>query len=114
MKNITEMKAHKDWKTCPVEYTKERIAGKWKLMILWHVYDNKVLRYGDLKRLVNGITHKMLSNQLKELVSYDLIHKEIYTQVPPKTEYSLTSKGESIVPILDVMFEWGKNEMARK
>lgn len=96
---------------CPIEYTKTRIAGKWKLVILWHIYEKEVIRYGELKRCIYKITHKMLSNQLKELIDFDLVHKELYHQVPPKTEYRLTEKGKSIVPLLELMFEWGNEYM---
>lgn len=111
MKNVDESQTYNSRITCPVEYTKNRIAGKWKLVILWHIYDKKVIRYGELKKWVHNITHKMLSKELKELVGYGLVHKELYHQVPPKTEYSLTEKGKSLIPILDLMFEWGTKHM---
>jgi DNA-binding HxlR family transcriptional regulator len=88
-----------------------KIAGKWKLVILWHIYDKKILRYGELKKCVGDITHKMLSNQLKELVESNLIHKEIYHEIPPKVEYSLTEQGKSLVPILNMMFDCGTKFM---
>lgn len=97
--------------TCPVEFTMKNIAGKWKLVILWHIFDKKLLRYGELKNCLHGITHKMLSNQLKELIDSDLVHKKIYNQIPPKTEYSLTPRGESFVPILKMMYDWGLENM---
>lgn len=93
--------------TCPMEYTMNKIAGKWKLVILWHIYDHEVIRYGELKRAVNGITHKMLSNQLKDLVNDGIVHKEMYQEIPPKVEYSLTDFGKTLIPIMDMMFEWG-------
>lgn len=94
--------------TCPMEFTMNTIAGKWKLVILWHIYDRKIIRYGELKKSIKKITHKMLSNQLKELIESDLINKEIYNEIPPKVEYSLTEKGCSLVPILNMMYEWGE------
>lgn len=97
--------------TCPMEFTMNRIAGKWKLVILWHIYDKKIIRYGELKRCLNNITHKMLSNQLKELMESDLVAKKLYHQVPPKTEYSLTLRGKSLIPILDLMHDWGLENM---
>ncbi|WXR62744.1 helix-turn-helix domain-containing protein [Peptostreptococcaceae bacterium AGR-M142] len=97
--------------TCPMEFTMNTIAGKWKLVILWHIYEEEVLRYGQLKKKLNNITHKMLSNQLKELVSYDLVHKKVYNQIPPKTEYTLTNRGKTLIPILDMMYEWGVDNM---
>ena len=92
---------------CPVEYTMNRIAGKWKLVILWHLYSNNIMRYGEIKKSLSKITHKMLSNQLKELMADDIVHKKLYNQVPPKTEYSLTEKGKTLVPILNMLHSWG-------
>lgn len=94
--------------TCPMGYAMNRIAGKWKLVILWHIYDKKVIRYGELKKCVGKITHKMLSNQLKELVNDNIIHKEIYHQVPPKVEYSMSEHGKTLVPIMNLLVEWGE------
>ena len=93
--------------TCPMEFTMNEIAGKWKLVILWHIYEDSIIRYGELKRAVHNISHKMLSNQLKELINSGIVHKEIYHQVPPKVEYSLTEKGKTLIPILHSMYEWG-------
>lgn len=98
--------------TCPMEFTMNAIAGKWKLVILWHIYDEGTVRYGELKRLVNNITHKMLSAQLKELQEFNLIHKHLYHQVPPKTEYTLTDRGETLIPLLKMMYNWGHDNMA--
>lgn len=100
--------------TCPMEFTMNQIAGKWKLVILWHIYDKKVIRYGEIKKCVKKITHKMLSNQLKGLVDSGLVYKELYHQVPPKTEYSLTERGQSLIPILDMMYEWGVEGISLK
>ena len=93
--------------TCPMEYAMKQIAGKWKLVILWHIYDQEVIRYGELQKLVAKISHKMLSNQLKELVNDGIIHKEIYQQIPPKVEYSLTDFGKTLIPVMKMLFEWG-------
>ena len=94
--------------TCPMEFAMSQISGKWKLIILWHIYDNKVIRFNELMRSINKITHKMLSNQLKELVNDNLIHKEIYKEIPPKVEYSLTEHGKTLIPVMDLLFQWGK------
>lgn len=103
---------NKDWvgvnkTTCSMEYTMNIIAGKWKLVILWHIYDNKIIRYGELKKKLHKITHKMLSQQLKELIDDNIVHKEIYPEVPPKVEYSLTEHGKTLIPIMDMLFQWG-------
>lgn len=94
--------------TCPMEYTMNMIAGKWKLVILWHIYDQEVIRFGELMRAVDPITHKMLSNQLKALVKDGIVHKEVYPEVPPRVEYSLTNFGKTLVPIMDMLYEWGE------
>ncbi len=98
---------------CPMEFSMTQISGKWKLVILWHIYDSEVMRYGELKRAVSGITDKMLSNQLKELVSDNIIHKEVYEEIPPKVEYTLTEYGKSLIPIMEMLFKWGKEQLIR-
>lgn len=85
-----------------------KIAGKWKLVILWHISDQEVIRYGELQRLLDKISHKMLSNQLKELLADGIIHKEVYKEIPPKVEYSLTDFGKTLIPIMDLLFAWGQ------
>lgn len=74
------------------------------LFWLWH---RKVMRYSEIKKVLKNITHKMLSNQLKELEADGLIIRKEYPQVPPKVEYQLTDKGESLMPVLDAMCKWG-------
>lgn len=94
--------------TCPIEYTLDTIGGKWKLLIIYHLMQNKVLRYGQLKKLVVGVTHKMLSTQLKDLEQREIISRHEYPQIPPKVEYSLTKKGATLLPIFGLMYEWGE------
>lgn len=110
-KNKLDMKSYDA--ICPMEFAMTQISGKWKLIILWHIYQNKVIRYGELKRSVNKITDKMLSNQLKELVRDKIIHKEIYQEIPLKVEYSLTEYGESLVPIMKMLFKWGEEYISK-
>lgn len=74
------------------------------LFWLWH---RKVMRYSEIKKVLKNITHKMLSNQLKELEADGLIIRKEYPQVPPKVEYRLADKGESLMPVLDAMCKWG-------
>lgn len=97
---------------CPIEYVMNLVAGKWKLVILWHLASEKVMRYGEIKKSLNNITHKMLSQQLKELESDGLIHREAYSQIPPKVEYSLTELGHSFLPVLESMSKWGTHIMS--
>lgn len=91
---------------CPVEATLDLIGGKYKALILWHLSDQK-LRYSQLRDLLEGITPKMLTQQLRELESKQLIHREVFPIVPPKVEYSLTELGRSLMPILVAMRDWG-------
>ena len=92
---------------CPVAYTLAVLEGKWKWMSIYILSEDGILRYGELKKRLPGITHKMLSQHLKELEAEGLINRQSYHQVPPKVEYSLTEKGRSLVPILELMCQWG-------
>lgn len=94
-------------KICPIEYTLNAIGGKWKLLIIYHLMNDKFRRYGELKRAINGITHKMLSQQLKELERDAIILRMQYNQIPPRVEYSLSEKGARLLPILELMYHWG-------
>lgn len=85
------------------------IGGKWKPKVLFHLAQNDVVRFGELKRAVFGITEKMLIQSLKELEKDGLVNRKVYRQVPPKVEYSLTDMGKSFIPVLNTMFEWGKS-----
>lgn len=91
---------------CPVEATLDLIGGKYKALILWHLSTNK-LRYSQLRDRLEGITPKMLTQQLRELESNRLVHREVFPIVPPKVEYSLTDLGMSLMPILIAMRDWG-------
>jgi len=92
---------------CFFELTLLVIGGKWKPIILYKLAREEVLRFGELKRQSQGVTERMLSRQLRELENDGLIHREVYKQVPPKVEYSLTELGRSLIPILLNMREWG-------
>lgn len=91
---------------CPVAATLELIGGKYKALILWHL-SGKVLRFGELSRLVPEATPKMLTQQLRELEADGLVARRVYPVVPPKVEYSLTDLGASLFPILKAMYAWG-------
>lgn len=93
----------------PCEYTVSIIGGKWKIRIIYWLVEKGVLRYGELKRLIPNITHKMFSSQLKELEADGIINRKEYNQIPPKVEYSATEKGASLMPIIRQMCNWGKN-----
>ena len=91
---------------CPVAATLDLIGGKYKALILWHLAEKK-LRFNELRKALANATPKMLTQQLRELESCKLIHREVYPVVPPKVEYSLTETGRSLLPILVAMRDWG-------
>ena len=97
---------------CPVEATIELIGGKYKSVILWHLM-GKTLRYSELHKLVPKATDKMLAQQLRELEKDGLINRVVYPVVPPKTEYSLTDFGNTLIPILDAMCDWGADYLEK-
>lgn len=89
-------------------YTLSLISGKYKMIIMYLLAEYKpVIRYNELKRALGSISHKSLSATLKEMESDRLIQRNVYPQIPPKVEYSLSERGKSLIPILDMMCEWG-------
>jgi DNA-binding HxlR family transcriptional regulator len=97
---------------CEKELTLSIISGKWKIVILWHLGVEGPHRFSELQRLFPKITHKMLTSQLKELIEDGIVHREVYPEVPPRVEYSLTELGMTLLPIIQMMYEWGKKRMA--
>jgi DNA-binding HxlR family transcriptional regulator len=96
---------------CAVDYAFQRIGGKYKGRILW-VLREHVLRYGELKRAVIGITPKMLTQTLKELEADGLVSRQVYHEVPPRVEYTLTATGKELIPFIGLMRSWGEKQMA--
>jgi len=95
---------------CPVEGTLDVIGGKWKPLIIWFLR-KRVLRFSDLRRSIPGITDVMLTKQLRELEQDGVIRRNVYSQVPPRVEYSLTPLGKTIIPLLDTLCDWGIEHM---
>ncbi len=93
---------------CSMELTLDVIGGKWKPLIIWHL-DQKTMRFSELKRTLPHITQKMLTQQLRALEESGLVSRFVYTQVPPKVEYSLTDYGKSLLPVLQTLCKWGVN-----
>lgn len=95
----------------PFGYTLSVIGGKWKMVIIYLLAENQPVRFNDLKRQIGAITYKTLSAQLKELEADGLVLRKEYPQVPPKVEYRLTEKAETLLPVLEGLCEWGaKNQ----
>jgi DNA-binding HxlR family transcriptional regulator len=89
-----------------VELSLDIIGGKWKILIVWELKDGPK-RYGELRKLLPKVTHKMLTQQLRELEADEIITRKVYPEVPPKVEYSLTLLGKSVIPVIDLLSEWG-------
>ena len=93
-------------------YTLSLIKGKYKMTILYTLMSFGVVRFNEMKKYIGEISYKPLSSTLKELEADKLVNRKEYPQVPPKVEYSLTERGKSLIPILDMMCEWGdKNRL---
>ena len=89
------------------------LDGRWKLIILFHLFDGKVQRYSDLEKLIPGISQKMLAQQLRQLERDGLVARKLYPQVPPKVEYRLTEWGQALCPALDAMLQWSEQRDGR-
>lgn len=100
----------KDFTKCPIEASLALIQGKWKVVIMFRLIEEPRC-FNELMRLLPNITQRMLTNQLRELESDGLVHREIYPQVPPKVEYSLTELADSLMPIMLSLKDWGKANM---
>jgi DNA-binding HxlR family transcriptional regulator len=94
--------------TCPAERAIYFLGGKWKIRILFSLYEKKKVRFNELKKVLKTITQQMLSKQLKELETDGIINRKVYQVVPPKVEYSLTEFGLSVIPILKSFSDWNK------
>ena len=92
---------------CYFELTLAVIGGKWKPIILYHLSLAQAVRFGELRRGMHDVTERMLTRQLRELEADGLIHREVYREVPPRVEYSLTEMGRSLIPLLLQMRAWG-------
>lgn len=93
----------------PMSKLQSVIGGKWKILILWYISFYKIQRFGELMRRLDGITQSTLTKQLRELETDGFIHREVYKEIPPKVEYSLTEFGESFIPVLQTMMTWSEN-----
>lgn len=82
------------------------LQGRWKLVLLFHLFGGQVQRYSDLERLVPGISQKMLVQQLRQLEADGLVTRTVYPQVPPRVDYRLTPWGQALCPALDAMLQW--------
>ncbi|WP_227979146.1 winged helix-turn-helix transcriptional regulator [Nocardia spumae] len=98
---------------CGIDAAMDVVAGKWKSLILWELQENGVRRFAELRRALVGVSEKMLVQQLREMEEDGLIHREVYPQVPPRVEYSMTEHGTSLNAALAPLAEWGKDRINR-
>ncbi|WP_010236900.1 winged helix-turn-helix transcriptional regulator, partial [Clostridium arbusti] len=96
---------------CPIKYALGILSGKWKMRIVWEISQQKVIRFNDLQRHLDGISSLMLSKSLHELQEDKLINRIQYNEVPPHVEYQITELGETIQPILSMLCKWGAHVM---
>jgi DNA-binding HxlR family transcriptional regulator len=89
-----------------VETALRMLEGRWKMVIIFHLFDRGVLRFSELERAIPGVSQKVLINQLRELEQDGIVERQIYPQVPPKVEYRLSAWGQAMCPALDLLLEW--------
>src|SRR6476619_2608928 len=92
-----------------VEDALKVLEGRWKLLIVFHLFGGKVLRFSDLERAIPAISQKMLAQQLRQLEGDGIVQRTVHNQVPPKVEYRLTTWGQSLCPALDALLQWAEN-----
>lgn len=99
-----------EYLTCPIRHVISRFGDKWSMLVLYslHTSENGILRFNELRRLMTDCSQKMLSATLKHLEQSHLVHREVYPEVPPRVEYSLTETGKSLIPAISVLIDWGK------
>jgi DNA-binding HxlR family transcriptional regulator len=93
---------------CPVEVTLAVIGGKWKAVLIFHLVRGGAHRFAELRRKTPGISERVLTRQLRELEADGIVRREVFAEVPPRVEYSLTEYGESLRPVTEAMCAWGK------
>jgi DNA-binding HxlR family transcriptional regulator len=100
------------YETCPMGVAMGILGGKWKLAIVWRLFADK-RRFGELQRLLEGVTAKVLAQQLKELEGDGIVSRLVFPEIPPRVEYELTDIGRTLEPVLDSLCGWGRGYLAR-
>ena len=103
MARKTESKVYQ----CPFEFALDMVSGKWKALVLYYLSEG-TLRYGEIRKKIDGITQKMLTQTLRDLEKNGLITRKVYPVVPPKVEYTITKQGEALIPIFHELQHWGE------
>ncbi|HEY3402527.1 MAG TPA: helix-turn-helix domain-containing protein [Ohtaekwangia sp.] len=97
---------------CPVTATMGVIGGKWKLLILYLIY-NEINRFGKMSMMLKDISKQMLTSQLRELENDGIVERKIYPEIPPRVEYFMTAKGKTLLPIIELMRDWGNENLLK-
>lgn len=103
---------HANFEATGFSYTLSLISGKYKMIILYCLMEFQIVRFNEMRRYLKGISDKTLSANLKELEHDGLIHRKVHAQIPPKVEYRLTKRGESLMEVLDQLCTWGEQHKA--
>lgn len=98
---------------CPVETTLSLIGNKWQVLILRDLVDKGTLRFKELQRSIGSISQKVLTSNLRTMEAEGLVHREVFAEVPPRVEYSLTELGQTLEPVLDALQAWGESYKER-
>ena len=100
-----------EYLACPIRQVISRFGDKWSMLVLFMLNKSEtgVLRFNEIRKLMTDCSQKMLSQTLKNLERSHLVHREVFSEVPPRVEYSLTDTGRSLMPVLLALIEWGKN-----
>ena len=98
---------------CPVETTLSIIRSKWQVLILRDLLMNGTMRFKELQRSLGKVSQKVLTDNLRAMEGYGLVHREVFAEVPPRVEYSLTETGRTLQPVLDAMWAWGEGDEER-
>jgi DNA-binding HxlR family transcriptional regulator len=103
-----------EYLACPIRNVVSRFGDKWSMLVLYqlHVSETGILRFNEMRRLMTDCSQKMLSQTLKNLEQSHLVHREVYPEVPPRVEYSLTDIGKSLMPTLNALIAWGKEHFS--
>lgn len=107
-------KKYKNANECPITIFMDKIGGKWKPVIVWLLLKNRTMRFNELDKAMSGITQKMLSQQLKSLEEENIINRISYPVIPPKVEYSLTEKGNTLSELLEGIMKWSNLNLIEK
>lgn len=100
----------KEYLLCPIRQVVSRFGDKWSMLVLYnlHTSETGIVRFNEMRRLMTDCSQKMLSQTLKNLEQCHLVHREVYPEVPPRVEYSLTETGKDLIPALTALIAWGK------